>query len=103
MRKKLLSALLGTTMVVSMLAGCGSSADTSTSQDTTTQEQKETTAATTEAAATESAAAETSGTGKVYYLNFKPEQADDWKTSIQRRQECRLMLRQQLPVHMNLH
>ena len=44
MRKKLLSALLGTTMVVSMLAGCGSSADTSTSQDTTTQEQKETTA-----------------------------------------------------------
>ena len=79
MRKKLLSALLGTTMVVSMLAGCGSSADTSTSQDTTTQEQKETTAATTEAAATESAAAETSGTGKVYYLNFKPEQADDWK------------------------
>ena len=22
---------------------------------------------------------ESTGTGKVYYLNFKPEQADDWK------------------------
>ena len=43
MRKKLLSALLGTTMVVSMLAGCGSSAETSTTQ--TTADQKETTAA----------------------------------------------------------
>ena len=82
MRKKLLSALLGTTMVVSMLAGCGSSAETSTTQ--TTADQKETTAAateaaSTEAASTEAAAAESTGTGKVYYLNFKPEQADDWK------------------------
>ena len=92
MRKKLLSALLGTTMVVSMLAGCGSSAETSTTQ--TTADQKETTAAATEAASTEAAsteaasteaasteavAAESTGTGKVYYLNFKPEQADDWK------------------------
>ena len=82
MRKKLLSALLGTTMVVSMLAGCGSSAETSTTQTTT--DQKETTAAateaaSTEAASTEAAAAESTGTGKVYYLNFKPEQADDWK------------------------
>lgn len=82
MRKKLLSALLGTTMVVSMLAGCGSSAETSTTQTTT--DQKETTAAATEAASTEeasteAAAAESTGTGKVYYLNFKPEQADDWK------------------------
>ena len=82
MRKKLLSALLGTTMVVSMLAGCGSSAETSTTQ--TTVDQKETTAAATEAASTEAAsteavAAESTGTGKVYYLNFKPEQADDWK------------------------
>ena len=53
MRKKLLSALLGTTMVVSMLAGCGSSAETSTTQ--TTADQKETTAAATEAASTEAA------------------------------------------------
>ena len=76
MRKKLLSALLGTTMVVSMLAGCGSSAETSTTQ--TTADQKETTAAATEAASTEAAsteaasteavAAESTGTGKVYYL-----------------------------------
>ena len=65
-----------------MLAGCGSSAETSTTQ--TTADQKETTAAateaaSTEAASTEAAAAESTGTGKVYYLNFKPEQADDWK------------------------
>ena len=38
MRKKLLSALLGTTMVVSMLAGCGSSDSSSSSTADTTKE-----------------------------------------------------------------
>ena len=80
MKKKLLSAVLSATMVASMLAGCGSSEP---SQATT--EEKQTTAATTEATTTETAATETeattetAGTGKVYYLNFKPEQAEAWE------------------------
>ena len=80
MKKKLVSTLLCAAMAVSLLAGCGGSADTSATTDTATEG---TDAATegTDAAAEETEAAEetaSSGEGKVYYLNFKPEQADDW-------------------------
>ncbi len=80
MKKKLVSTLLCAAMAVSLLAGCGGSADTSATTDTAT----EGTDAATEgrdAAAEETEAAEetaSAGEGKVYYLNFKPEQADDW-------------------------
>jgi raffinose/stachyose/melibiose transport system substrate-binding protein len=87
MKKKLLSAILSTAMVATVLSGCGSSSDDSasssssstsapsesTSQSTTTTDNS--TAATTESTAT----TESAGTGKVYYLNFKPEQAQDWE------------------------
>ena len=59
-------------MAVTALAGCGGSNTAST------------TAAATEAAKTEAAteaaapAEQTASGGKVYYLNFKPEQADQW-------------------------
>lgn len=52
MRKKLLGMLLSLTMVATLFSGCGSK-DSSEGGD--------------------------SSKGKVYYLNFKPEQADDWK------------------------
>lgn len=57
-------------MAVTALAGCGSSSDSSAS----------TTAAATDTATTAAAAeaSSTAGSGKVYYLNFKPEQADQW-------------------------
>ncbi len=80
MKKKLLSAVLSATMVASMLAGCGSSEPANTQ---TTTEEKQTTAAETKAAdtAAETKTEETvaAGTGKVYYLNFKPEQAQAWE------------------------
>ena len=64
--KKLLSLGIAGTMAVALLAGCsssGSSSSTAASGDT----------ATSEASATNTAA------GKVYYLNFKPEQDKQWQ------------------------
>jgi len=52
MRKKLLSVALCLTMVASLFTGCGSKDDSAKKDDSK---------------------------GKVYYLNFKPEQGDDWK------------------------
>lgn len=51
MKKKFLSVALCLTMVASLFTGCGSK-DDSKKDDSK---------------------------GKVYYLNFKPEQGDDWK------------------------
>ncbi len=65
MNKKLLALTLSGALAVSMLAGCGGSSnggDTSTSTDTK--------ADTTEASGVE---------GSVYYLNFKPEQDQQWQ------------------------
>ena len=67
MKKKLLSALLSVAMVSALLVGCGDKAPTKTPATDTT--------ASTEAS-TESAKA---GTGKVYYLNFKPEVDEAWQ------------------------
>jgi len=65
MKKKIISALLCVAMVASMLVGCGE--DTTTAGgDTTTGGDTETTGG------------DTAATGSVYYLNFKPEQADQW-------------------------
>ena len=81
MKKKLFRALLSGAMVSALLAGCGSSAGTesSTPAPADTQQAEESSEA---APASETPAAETTaasgGEGKVYYLNFKPEQADDW-------------------------
>ena len=65
MKKKIISALLCVAMVASMLVGCGGSDDTTTSKDSSNDAKVED---------NDGAAA----TGSVYYLNFKPEQADQW-------------------------
>lgn len=62
--KKLLALLLGTVLSLSTLAGCGNSAEGTTTE---TPAEEETTGT------TETPAAEASGSGSVYWLNFKPE------------------------------
>ncbi len=56
-RKRLLALVLAATMVGSLATGCGSSRSDSSEG---------------------SGGSSSGGTGKVYYLNFKPEQADQW-------------------------
>lgn len=74
--KKLAALSLTAAMTASMLAACGGG-----SQAEETKAAGDTTAANSEAAqTTASSGGETtpSGEGAVYYLNFKPEQADQW-------------------------
>ncbi len=74
MKKKLLALTLTGALAMSLLAGCGGSSDDTATTDTTTTED---TAATED---TDAAEAETaSGEGSVYYLNFKPEQDQQWQ------------------------
>ena len=82
MKKKLLSAVLSATMVASMLAGCGSSepAQTTTDDKAATTEVKEEVKTDAPAADTNvDTNVDTASAGKVYYLNFKPEQAQAWE------------------------
>ncbi len=74
MKKKLVSALLCMAMVATTFVGCGQS----TEETATTETTEDTAEATEDAAEATDDAAEAAGTGKVYYLNFKPEQADAW-------------------------
>lgn len=78
MKKKLLSALLATSMVAALLTGCSAQAETSApaasaAEETTTEEAAPADDAVEEA--TDVSAAE----GQVYYLNFKPEQDEQWQ------------------------
>ena len=74
MKKKLLSALLSAAMVASLLIGCGAkeaeapAAEAPAAEETVEEEVEE--------EATEEVAA---GEGQVYYLNFKPEQDEQWQ------------------------
>ena len=74
MKKKLLSALLSAAMVASLLIGCGAkeaeapAAEAPAAEETVEEEATEET--------TEEVAA---GEGQVYYLNFKPEQDEQWQ------------------------
>ena len=68
MKKKLLSALLSVAMVSALLVGCGEKVATETPATDA--------AASTEASSEAKAA---TGTGKVYYLNFKPEVDEVWQ------------------------
>lgn len=77
MKKKIVCAMMCVAMVATSLVGCGSKADDTTTTDNAGTETTDD-AATDDAAASDDAAAN-AGSGKVYYLNFKPEQADDWK------------------------
>lgn len=80
MKKKLVSTLLSAAMVSTMLMGCGGEASTEESntdtQETTDEAADE--AETEDAEAGEDTTASSEG-GKVYYLNFKPEIAEDWE------------------------
>ena len=71
MTKKIVCAAMCIAMAATSLVGCGSSADEGSTD------------ATNDNAANDAANVQISDdvadeTGKVYYLNFKPEQADDW-------------------------
>lgn len=92
MKKKFLSAVLSVSMLASVLTGCGNT-DNSSSQSQTpaantnnADNAAQGDDAQADASADQSAdntaeqtPATSSGSGKVYYLNFKPEQAKDWE------------------------
>ena len=78
MKKKLLSAILSTAMIASMLVGCGSQAAAPAPAEApaAVEEEAEEEEEEAEEAAEEVAEA---GEGQVYYLNFKPEQDEQWQ------------------------
>ena len=73
--KKFLALGLVASMTAGMLTGCGSAAPENTAPETTETEEAEGTE-TTEAVEETEASAEG---GSVYYLNFKPEQDEQWQ------------------------
>ena len=74
MKKKLLSALLSAAMVASLLIGCGAKEAEAPAAEAPAAEE------TVEEEATEEATEEVAaGEGQVYYLNFKPEQDEQWQ------------------------
>ena len=75
MKKKIVCAMMCVAMVATSLVGCGSSADEGTTDGAATETTDDAADDTAEAEATDDTA---SADGKVYYLNFKPEQADAW-------------------------
>lgn len=74
MKKKLLSALLSAAMVASLLIGCGAKEAEAPAAEAPAAEETVEEEATVET--TEEVAA---GEGQVYYLNFKPEQDEQWQ------------------------
>ena len=73
MKRKVLSVMLATAMTATLFAGCGSDASNADSANSA-----DATASTTEAGDVKTDAA-ASGSGSVYYLNFKPEQDQQWQ------------------------
>lgn len=79
MKKKIVCAMMCMAMVATTLAGCGSKAsDNTTTDNAATDDAADAADETTDAADAAEGDTAASGEGKVYYLNFKPEQADDW-------------------------
>lgn len=72
--KKVFAVMLSAAMITTMFAGCGNDDKKSTSDSTS----KSTAETSEDDAKKDDADDKTSGNGKVYYLNFKPEQADQW-------------------------
>ena len=78
MKKKLLSAILSTAMVATLLVGCGAKAEAPAAEAApAATEEADEEEADEEEAAEEVEVAE--GEGQVYYLNFKPEQDEQWQ------------------------
>lgn len=72
--RKTAAAGLAAVMAASLLAGCSGSS----SQETTAAKAEAGGESTAESGASEAAKEDGASGGKVYYLNFKPEQADQW-------------------------
>jgi raffinose/stachyose/melibiose transport system substrate-binding protein len=68
MRKKIVCAMMCIAMVATTLVGCGSSTDDGSGSSSADSSDS----------ADSTSSSSSSGEGKVYYLNFKPEQADAW-------------------------
>ena len=85
MKRKVLSVMLASAMLATMFAGCGNGNAGNTSGTANAGNKTEETAKTEEAAKTteasdaEKTADSASGSGSVYYLNFKPEQDQAWQ------------------------
>ena len=73
--KKALSLSLASAMVLGLLAGCGATASVDSAADSTASAADSTSTAA-DSASTEAASG---AAGKVYYLNFKPEQDEAWQ------------------------
>lgn len=71
MKKRIMCAMMCVAMVATLLAGCGSKADKGTTDNSAAEA--------TDHAAGAGTTDHTGETGKVYYLNFKPEQGKDWE------------------------
>ncbi len=76
MKKKLLSAILSVGVAASLVVGCGAQGTEAPAADAAAEE--ETDDADEEEADAEDAA-EATADGQVYYLNFKPEQDEQWQ------------------------
>ena len=78
--KKMMALWLTAAMALGSLAGCGGGSADQGAEPTTTAPAADSGADTTTAAAggSDAPAPADSGEGAVYYLNFKPEQADQW-------------------------
>ena len=79
MKKRLLSLVLGTSMITAMLAGCGSTSAATTASSAAASEASSAAATSSAAASTAASTTASTGSGKVYYLNFKPEQDEQWQ------------------------
>ena len=71
MKRKVVSLMMVVSMMAGMTAGCGSSSD----KDTQAGNSNSTSAT----ESTDDAGKTASGDGEVYYLNFKPEQDEQWQ------------------------
>ena len=79
MKKNLLSALLSAAMVATLLVGCGGSEAAAPAADAAAEATDDAEEAADEAEEAAEAVEAVEGEGQVYYLNFKPEQDEQWK------------------------
>ncbi len=79
MKKKLVSLMLVAAMAATMAAGCGTNNGGGNNAGTDDKQTEDTNSGDDKEEAGDDSQTAASGDGAVYYLNFKPEQADQWK------------------------
>lgn len=79
MKKKLVSLMLVAAMAATMAAGCGTNNGGGNNAGTDDKQTEDTNSGDDKEEAGDDSQAAASGDGAVYYLDFKPEQADQWK------------------------